>query len=351
MERSAASWAASRTRSGRPTGRRWATVILLLVAVSVVVWVVRSYPLWTSKEVVIAVDDVEVGVSTRARTVEEVLAETGISLRPEDEVHPALDALIQNGERITVRTADVVVVTVDGEERAVAVVDGTVRDALVRAGISMGSLDRVVPVRETPLEDGMRIEVIRVVQEVIDEFESIPFRTLRWAEPQLEKGKERIVREGKEGTLKKSVRLTYENGQMVHRQELGHEVVEEPVARIIGIGTRESVNVIETTAGSLRYVDVLEMEATAYYPGPESTGEWSDGYTYTGLIAGRGVVAVDPEVIPLGTRLYIPGYGLAIAADIGGAIKGHRIDLGFPTYEEAIQYGRQHGVKVYILED
>lgn len=288
---------------------------------------------------------------TRARTVGDVLAEAGIVLREGDEVTPGLESPLERDAHIAIVRADVVTVRVDGDERQVAIARGTVRDALARAGVVMGALDRVVPGRDTPLEDGMSIEVIRVVQEVVEEREPIPFRTIRWEEPQLPRGAQRVVREGREGTLVKRVRYTYENGQLVHRQELGHEVVEEPVNRIIGIGTREAPNVLRTASGTYRYIDVLEMEATAYYPGPESTGIWADGYTFTGLLAGKGVVAVDPKVIPLGTRLYVEGYGEAIAADIGGAIKGYRIDLGFDTYQEAIEYGRKKGVKVYILAD
>lgn len=331
---------------------RWGRILSLAVVVAALaigVWTLRAPSL---KEVSVVVDGrSEMTVNTRARDVQGVLDDAGIVLGEGDEVTPAADAAIRTGDRVTVRIAERVRVLVDDDQVEVAVIDGTVRDALIGADVVMGPLDRVVPVRETQLEDGMQVQVIRVVQEVVEETESIPFRTLRWAEPQLEKGKERIVREGKEGVLKKSVRLTYENGELAHRQEIGHEVVEEAVNRVIGIGTRETVNVIQTTAGSFRYVDVVEVEATAYTPGPESTGEWSDGYTYTGLLAGPGVVAVDPEVIPLGTRLYIPGYGEAIAADIGGAIKGYRIDLGFETVKEAREYGRQKGVKVYILAD
>jgi len=91
------------------------------------------------------------------------------------------------------------------------------------------------------------------------------------------------------------------------------------------------------------------MVATAYYPGPESTGKSADGITATGMRAGHGVVAVDPRVIPLGTRLYIPGYGLAVAGDVGGAIKGLRIDLGFSTLREALHFGRRR-VTVYVLD-
>jgi len=92
----------------------------------------------------------------------------------------------------------------------------------------------------------------------------------------------------------------------------------------------------------------LDMEATAYDPGPISCGPHANGHTYTGMIAGFGVVAVDPRVVPLGTRVYVEGYGEGVAADIGGAIKGNRIDLCYNTYGEAIRFGRHH-VKVYLL--
>ncbi|MBU4193825.1 MAG: hypothetical protein KKF66_02355, partial [Actinobacteria bacterium] len=89
----------------------------------------------------------------------------------------------------------------------------------------------------------------------------------------------------------------------------------------------------------------LTMRATAY--SPEEPG-LSDT-TASGLKAGKGVVAVDPSVIPLGTRLYIDGYGYAIAADTGGAIKGNRIDLCFDTLQEVTAYGCRT-VKVEILD-
>ena len=71
-------------------------------------------------------------------------------------------------------------------------------------------------------------------------------------------------------------------------------------------------------------------------------------YTATGSRLRKGLVSVDPKLIPLGTRLYIEGYGYAVADDVGGAIKGHRIDLAFDSRAEALQFGRQ-SVKVYIL--
>ena len=107
---------------------------------------------------------------------------------------------------------------------------------------------------------------------------------------------------------------------------------------------RQRVPQVETSRGMARYSDVYTMEASAYLP----TDGGGGGITASGMVARRGVVAVDPDVIPLGTRLYIPGYGEAIAADTGGAIIGHKIDLCMESYHEAIQFGRRD-VTVYVL--
>jgi 3D (Asp-Asp-Asp) domain-containing protein len=85
---------------------------------------------------------------------------------------------------------------------------------------------------------------------------------------------------------------------------------------------------------------------TAAVSGPgiltvSSSGYALRGRTATGILTGPGVVAVDPSVIPLGTRMSIPGYGIGIAADTGGAIQGNTIDLWFPTTEQALQWGRR----------
>ncbi|MGQ0571923.1 MAG: 3D domain-containing protein, partial [Armatimonadota bacterium] len=90
--------------------------------------------------------------------------------------------------------------------------------------------------------------------------------------------------------------------------------------------------------------------ATHWWPPPPAArhGRGVDGTTAIGLRAGYGVVAVDPQIIPLRSILYIEGYGQAIAGDTGGAIKGHRIDLGFSTAREAYKFGRRP-VRVYIL--
>ncbi len=104
-------------------------------------------------------------------------------------------------------------------------------------------------------------------------------------------------------------------------------------------------NVIDTGRGLVPYTQMYGMEATAYLP----TDGSAEGLTAMGIPATYGIVAVDPDVIPLGTRVYIPGYGEALAADTGGAIYGYRIDLCMESYDEAMDFGRRN-VTVFVLK-
>lgn len=106
-----------------------------------------------------------------------------------------------------------------------------------------------------------------------------------------------------------------------------------------GLGTQRGHNGVPN-----KYTRVLTMEASAYSSQDPGNGK----YTATGSRLRKGLVSVDPKVIPLGTKLYIEGYGYAVADDTGGAIRGHRIDLAYDTRAEALQFGRQT-VKVYVL--
>ena len=102
---------------------------------------------------------------------------------------------------------------------------------------------------------------------------------------------------------------------------------------------------VETPQGYLPYTQVFGMEATAYLP----TDGSAEGLTAMGIPATYGIVAVDPNIIPLGTKVYIPGYGEALAADTGGAIYGYRIDLCMEDYWQAMDFGRRT-VTVFVLK-
>lgn len=102
----------------------------------------------------------------------------------------------------------------------------------------------------------------------------------------------------------------------------------------------------ESVAEFPQFSKTIRVEATAY----SAQEPGLNAHTAIGTPVRYGVVAVDPNVIPLGTRLYIPGYGEAVAEDIGGDIIGYRIDIAFETYAEALEFGRQ-SLEIYIIED
>lgn len=110
----------------------------------------------------------------------------------------------------------------------------------------------------------------------------------------------------------------------------------------------ENIEQLEKEIEELEKIKIFEMEATAYTDDKQSQGKWV-GQTATGVKPQIGVVAVDPKIIPLGTRLYVEGYGQAIAGDTGGAIKGNKIDLFLPNRGDCMRFGRQK-VKVRVVE-
>ncbi len=97
------------------------------------------------------------------------------------------------------------------------------------------------------------------------------------------------------------------------------------------------------------YVKVLSMVATAYNGGVHDNGQWAGQPSRSGLPLVPGVVAIDPDVIPLGTRLYVEGYGYAVAGDTGGAIQGNRIDLYMDASAKDVSAFGIRNVNVYVL--
>jgi 3D (Asp-Asp-Asp) domain-containing protein len=178
----------------------------------------------------------------------------------------------------------------------------------------------------------------------------IPRKTERISDARLDRGMSRVVREGSDGVMEQMILIRRGESGILSEAVMKEWVSVSPEPKVIAVGTREPLRVLMTSRGSYTYRKSYSMIATAYEPSERSCGKYADGYTAIGVKAAPGIVAVDPKVIPLRTRLYVEGYGPALAADVGGAIRGNRIDLFFNTVEEALRYGRRR-VKVYVLED
>ena len=160
-------------------------------------------------------------------------------------------------------------------------------------------------------------------------------------------GQRRLVNAGSPQIGWVTERLTTWNGVVVDRQTISHEVVRPAQRGLMLVGTPKTLAQFRAAFPGRAYATALTMIATAYTANSATAAP--TGYTATGILARQGVVAVDPRVIPLGTRLFVPGYGIAIAADTGGAIVGDRIDLCMDSYGDAMMVGRQT-VHVYIIK-
>lgn len=240
-------------------------------------------------------------------------------------------------------------------------------EAFIRAGLTLDGDDTYQTTRQGGL---VRINVIRTTVSIGSTVEVLPRQTIRRANPELPVGTEQVAQEGSDGARVTTTETTVTTGRASVETFSGVEVT-QPVPRIVEYGTgvaqvaqsalsvsddvlvavdAESGTITTASGQVLPYAQVLSVTATAY-----TTQRQSWKITATGTTARVGAIAVDPRVIPYGTKMYIVSadgsitYGTAVAEDCGGAIKGSKIDLFFDTYEECISFGRR-ACTVYILE-
>lgn len=300
--------------------------------------------------VTLAVDGEIYQYKTLSSTVSKVLEEKGVQLNPADVVYPALDTKVVEGLEIKVQRAFPVTIKTAAKVFEYLTVERPVRDVLANAKIYYDQDDRIIPALDQVISSPQEIKVIDVSSKIITNQSPIASGVEYQKDKNLERGVQKVIRKGQDGLSERQIKIVYENGRERKRYILSEKMVKPKVNAIIALGIKQMVRVLETSRGSYRYIEMKVMDSTAYYPGPESCGVYAKyGRTYTGKKAGFGLVAVDPRVIPLGTKLYIEGYGNAEAADKGSAIKGNRIDLCYETYREAVMYGRKK-IRVYILE-
>ena len=183
--------------------------------------------------------------------------------------------------------------------------------------------------------------------------EMIPYETIENHTGAVWEGRSHVRQAGAYGEHETTSAVIIIGGEESNREIIASSVVAHPVDKIIDIGNAPLGALTDVTAPDFHYVRHLRMEATAYTAGFSCTGKhpWDPWYriTASGMEVRHGVVAVDRNVIPLGTRLYVYGYGFAVAADVGGAIRGYKIDLFMECIQAARRFGRRH-IDVWILD-
>lgn len=336
-------------------------LVILFLAVIISVSAGVGVLMYFKKEVIINDDGKQIVVKTMKTTVGQVLEQRGINVRPEDYISLPLDSKLQKIKKnhINIKRAVPVNVLVDGREIKLMTYRNTVGEALEDSPVKLFENDRLEGVNlDDKIVRDMKIKIVRVREEVVTEKIPIPYRVATRENHRMDKGQERTVKEGKEGIREKLYRIVLEDGKEITRELLKDSVVLAPVNKIVEFGT--ILNHRTSRGDTIRYKKVLDMRATAYTASFKDTGKNPGdpgfGITYTGIKAREGIIAVDPRVIPLGTKVYvevagnIPDYGYALAADIGGAIKGDKIDLYFDDQKTVDRWGIKR-VKVYILTD
>ena len=248
-------------------------------------------------------------------------------------------------DAVLTHTATISVVDGPKSPRSLETTKATVGEALTEAGIKWGDDDRIVPRPSTTLAPGQKIVITRVHFEKQAETEPIPFKTVFKMSREVAPGHIQAGHTGVPGILTKTYNAGFVNGNRTNRDLISACVTRAPQDQetLAGIRVREA-RALPSRAGTYQRMQRFDMVATGYSPYEGS----SAGLCANGMRAGYGVVAVDPRLIHLGSKLYIEGYGYAVAGDTGGAIKGHRIDLGHTTYSEANSVGRRH-VTVWVL--
>ena len=375
-----------------PRRRAWLRRLIVVAVLAAAVGALLSQTVFAQTSYIITDGDRVTVHRSYSSDPYEVLTEAGIELEEEDTYETGYaDGMNQ----ITVRRMQMVTVINRGAQSVIGTYGETTGSLLARMGITPGTGDTLSCSSETQTYDGMTVELVHTETRIEEEDTTVPYPVNYYEDPDLEPDAEIVLVAGQNGLTHVKSEVTYRNGKEVSRVIVQETVKTKPVTQLVIRGVDRTImeqpadpepaeqaapaassgtasgssssgssssggsrydgsgetsgNVIMTSSGeSYTYVDVMTCSATAY------TCEGYVGHTYSGTLARVGAIAVDPTVIPLGTKMYVVSndgqyvYGYCVAEDIGGGIKGNKIDLYFDTYAECWDFGVRM-CTVYIL--
>jgi uncharacterized protein YabE (DUF348 family) len=310
--------------------------VTIVFATAMVIMIMR-------KTLVISIDGKEETFVTYRETVKDVLQEKGIEVSPKDKVQPSLESKVSEKETIKLKKAVPVIIKANGIEAEVETAEDTIesmldeeRENLEIQGILFDKdADEVSPSLDTRVEGDLSVKLVKVETKDIIEKETINFDTIIDNNENLDSSVQNVKSEGVNGEKEITYQVIYKDGVETSRNIKSAKTILEPKNKIVVKGTGQ---VYASRSGvSITYKKKLSCIATAYS---------NDSNTATGRKPVRNegdlsTIAVDPSVIPLGSKVYVEGYGYAIAADTGGAIKGNIIDLYLDSSSECFNWGRR----------
>jgi 3D (Asp-Asp-Asp) domain-containing protein len=286
---------------------------------------------------------------TTAETIGEALQAAELTLYLGDRVQPGLGSRVSAGVRVHIERSTPVIVTADGRTVHTRTRGKTVGSALIDLGLLVAGSDRVTPALHEELANDQQIHVVRVSQVTLVESEPIPYESIMVPDDNLEIDTQRLAQAGKDGEFRRRWHVVHEDGKEVSRVLQDEWVAAQPVTRMTAYGRKIVLRTIDTPDGPITYWRKLRMYGTSYSParaGTPITAPWY-GRTRIGLQLRQGIVAVDPNLIPLRSWVYVPSYGKAIAGDTGGGVRGKMIDMG---YGDADYLSWHRWTDVYLLD-
>lgn len=288
-------------------------------------------------------------------TVADALEKADINLAYNQAVSPSLSTNIVSDMTVTISEGTEIKLTADGETKIMYLTKGSVAEALTNADIELGKYDILNVSKNAEIYNGMNIIIQRVTYKDKTKTEKIKYDTIFENSDSIELGETKTKTKGKDGKKEIVTSCKYIDGKMVSEKVKSTTVTQKPVDKVVVVGTKGSS--LDYVAGTftdyngaeIPYSRVISGSGTAY-TAPAGAG------TATGVSAYHGGVAVNPNIIPYGSKLYVVStdgsvvYGYCTAVDTGGALmEGSAIvDCFYNTYDECVSFGRRD-VNVYIV--
>lgn len=293
-------------------------------------------------------DGLAISHETTGATVSDALGEAGVTLNSADVVVPSGDTPLVSGMHVYVRYAHRITLRSGGHGTEIYTQATTVGEALQGLGLDLQPTDAVIPDRTARVSNGMVVGLTTVREGKESQDTPIAHDTVYRYDGNLSNGTRVITQPGSDGYVRKEYMVKQINGLEVSRVPLGETTV-QPTPQIVSIGTATPSPVPEVSGVSQSAApDGSQCAKTVtvwstYYTAASAGGT----RTATGTGVYKGIVAIDPRYIPLGTRMYIPGYGYGLAADTGGGVKGWWLDVAYGADDAKDWYS--HYVDICIL--
>ncbi|EBF5130329.1 DUF348 domain-containing protein [Listeria monocytogenes] len=279
--------------------------------------------------------------------VADLLKDENITTRPQDVLNVALDTKLKDGLKVNIDRAIQLSLQNGTKKDTVWTTKTKVSDLLAEKNIKLDQDDRVSPAKDSNLKEKMTVEVTYVNSKAEKKNEQVKFETVYKEDDSLNKGVEKVVQEGKNGEKVVEYKVIFENGKEKKRDVIKENVTSNKTDKVVVRGTKEKVVATQVSTSSS---SASSSSSSAPSSGGKTYRMESTAYSGGGITAyginlsanpGLKVIAVDPRVIPLGSKVWVEGYGEAIAGDTGGVIKGNIVDVYFPNESQCYSWGRR----------